>query len=218
MKKIILSIVVGGSVSFLSSCGSEEVKEVVNAEEEITVDDCTYSVDQESVKVEWTAFKFTEKTAVGGFFEMKELGHVAEAKTPVEAFKEATLSINTRTVNSNNEDRDKKIKGVFFGSMEKTDFLTGKIKSLEGAENGNGKAIIAITMNGVEKDQEFTWIADEENVEFNTELSVENWNAKPSLDSLNTVCDDLHKGEDGISKLWPNIEVKVSAKLTKDCK
>ena len=222
MKKVILSIVLGGSVALFSSCGSEEHPGQETKEELASniekIENCIYTVDANSVKVEWTSFKHTAKTPVGGFFEMVELGHTVEAKTPVEAFKEATLSINARTVNSKNDVRDKKIKDSFFGTMEKTDFLTGKIKSLDGLENGNGKAIIAITMNGIEKDQEFTWIADEEKVEFNTELSVENWNAKPSLDTLNYVCEDLHKGDDGKSVLWPTVEVKVSADLKKECK
>lgn len=220
MKKVILSLVLGSSLAFFSSCGGEEVTEEkkVKVEEAVKSDNCTYSVDESSVKVEWTSFKHTAKTPVGGIFEMTELGHTTEGNTPVEAFQNATLSINTGTVDSQNDVRDQKIKNSFFGTMDKTKFLTGKIKSLDGLENGNGKAIIAVTMNGVEKDQEFTWIADSETVEFNTELSVENWNAKPSLDSLNAVCEDLHKGDDGVSVLWPTVEVKVSAKFKKDCK
>ncbi len=219
MKKIILSLVLGGSVAFFSSCGNEETKtEEVKTEEKSTTESCLYNVDPSSVKVEWTSFKYTEKAAVGGIFEMVELNNTVEAESAAASFKEATLSINTRTVNSNNDDRDKKIKNTFFGTMEKTDFLTGKIKSLEGIENGNGTAIISITMNGIEKDQEFTWMSDNETVEFNTSLTIEDWNAKPSLDSLNTVCEDLHKGEDGVSILWPNVDVKISANLTKNCK
>lgn len=218
MKKVILSLIIGGSVAFFSSCSIEIETDDKTKEEKTTVEKCTYSVDDTSVKVEWTSFKFTEKTAVGGTFEMTELDHTTEAKSAAEAFKNATLSINTRTVNSKESVRDKKIKDSFFGSMDKTDFLTGKIKSLEGIENGNGNAIISITMNGIEKDQNFTWITDEETVEFKTELSIEDWNAKPSLDSLNTVCADLHTGADGKSYLWPTVEVKVSANIIKDCK
>ena len=221
MKKVILSLFIGSSFA-LFSCESESETKKDNHNEKpeaIQVsENCTYSVVSDSVKVEWTSFKYTEKTAVGGKFEQFELGNTVAASSPVEAFKNATLKIKTSAVNSNNADRDMKIKRDFFGSMQDSDFLKGTIKSLKGLENGNGDAVISITMNGIEKDQVFKWIADEEMVEFNTKLTIEDWNAKPSLDSLNHVCEDLHKGSDGKSILWPTVEVKVYAPLKKECK
>ena len=100
--------------------------------------------------------------------------------------------------------------------MDKSDFLTGKIISIDGEEYGN--AVITITMNGIEKEQKFKWRIEENIVEFKTELTVEDWSAKPSLDSLNAVCEDLHIGADGLSVLWPTVEVNITAKLNKECK
>lgn len=212
MKKIILSIVLGGSVAILSSCNNEEAKVET---EEIAVEKCSYSVDPTTIKVDWTSYKFTEKVAVGGTFDMIELNNTVIAETAVEAFKNATISINSRTVNSDSEERDGKIKTSFFGSMEKSDFLTGKIVSIEGEEKGS--AVIAITMNGVEKNQSFEWTLVDNVVEFKAELALEDWNAKASVDALNAVCDDLHKGADGLSVLWSTVTVSVSAELNKSC-
>lgn len=220
MKKIILSIVLGGSVALLSSCNNEEHSKKDTAKETETkidlVEKCSYSIDPTSLKLEWTSFKHTAKTPVGGIFDMMELNNTIVAETAVETFKNATISINSRTVNSKNEVRDEKIKNSFFGTMDKSDFLTGKIVSLEGEKNGN--AVIAITMNGIEKEQNFKWTIEENIVEFKTELTIEDWSAKPSLDSLNTVCEDLHRGADGLSLLWPTVNVNITAKLNKECK
>ena len=220
MKKIILSIVLGGSVALLSSCGNEEHSKEGTKEELVTkvaiVEKCTYSIDPTSVKLEWTSFKHTEKTPVGGVFGMMELNNTVVAETAVETFRNATISINSRTVNSQNEVRDEKIKNSFFGTMDKSDFLTGKIISIDGEEYAN--AVITITMNGIEKEQKFKWRIEENIVEFKTELTVEDWSAKPSLDSLNAVCEDLHIGADGLSVLWPTVEVNITAKLNKECK
>lgn len=218
MKKIILSIVLGGSVAILTSCGGEKHSEK-KAETETKADvvqKCSFSIDPTSVKLEWTSFKHTEKTPVGGVFNMMELNNTTIEETAVETFKNATISINSRTVDSKNDVRDEKIKNSFFGTMEKSDFLTGKIVSLEGEENGN--AVIAITMNGIEKNQNFKWSIEESLVKFETELTVEDWSAKPSLDSLNVVCEDLHRGADGLSVLWSTVEVSITAKLNKECK
>jgi len=216
MKKIILSIVIGGSVAFLTSCNSNEQNSTAEVKEEVVVEKCSYSIDPTSVNLAWTSFKFTEKVAVGGTFDMIELSNTVVAETAAETFKNATISINSRTVNSNSDERDEKIKNSFFGSMEKSDFLTGKVVSLEGLESGS--ATIAITMNDIEKYQEFTWKIEENVVHFNTELTVEDWSAKPSLDSLNAVCNDLHKGADGLSLLWPTVEISITAELSKECK
>lgn len=221
MKILILSIVLGGSVALLSSCANEEhSKEETTKEEETTLviedENCTFSIDPTSVKLAWTSFKHTEKTPVGGVFDMMELNNTIVAETAVETFKNATISINSRTVNSKNEIRDEKIKNSFFGTMDKSDFLTGKIISLDGEEYGN--AVIEITMNGIEKQQDFNWKIENNIVEFKTELTIEDWSAKPSLDSLNAVCEDLHIGADGSSVLWPTVEVNITAELNKECK
>ncbi|MCT4581902.1 MAG: YceI family protein [Flavobacteriales bacterium] len=220
MKKIFFSISMIGAVAFFSSCGNEEhtetnsSKEVANQEEK--TETCTFSIDPSTVQLAWTSYKHNEKTPVGGVFDMLELNNTVVAEKPEETFQKATISINTRTVNSDNEVRDEKIKNSFFGTMSQTDFLTGKIVAIEG--EGNGTAVIAIAMNGVEKEQDFKWKIEEGKVEFKTELNVEDWNAKPSLDSLNLVCEDLHKGADGVSKLWSTVEVNITAEINKECK
>lgn len=222
MKKIFYSIAMVSSIALVSSCGNEEQKETKEDTHAATTnhdektETCTFSIDPSTTQLEWTSYKHNEKTPVGGVFDMMELSNTVVSEKPVETFKNATISINTRSVNSKNEVRDEKIKNSFFGTMDKTDFLTGKIVSLEGEENGS--AVISITMNGVEKEQDFKWKIDEGKVEFKTELNVEDWSAKPSLDSLNLVCEDLHKGADGVSKLWSTVEVYIRADINKECK
>ena len=41
--------------------------------------------------------------------------------------------------------------------------------------------------------------------------------AKPSLDSLNGVCTAVHTGKDGVSVLWPDVEIEVFADFKSDC-
>ncbi len=220
MKKIFFSIAMIGSVAFFSSCGNEEhAPEETHEGTEIAKEQgevCTFSVDPSTVQLEWTSYKHNERTPVGGVFDMMELNNTVVAENAVETFKNATISINTRTVNSDNAVRDEKIKNSFFGTMDKTDFLTGKIIDVQGEEHGH--AVVRITMNGVEKDQEFAWKIEEGKVAFKSELNVEDWNAVPSLDSLNLVCEDLHKGADGVSKLWATVEVNITADINKECK
>ena len=220
MKKVFFSLVIGSSIAFLSSCSGEakeEKKEVQHAEPVETVAKCSYTIDAESVKLNWTAFKHTAKAPVGGVFDLVELGGVVAADTKIEALKNATISIYTKSINSSNEGRDVKIKDSFFGKMEKTTILTGAIKSIEGEEAG--KATIEVTMNNVIKDLIFDWAIDAENIiTFKTELSVLDFSAKTALDALHEVCSEKHTGDDGKSVLWPNVQVQISAQIKEDCK
>ena len=40
------------------------------------------------------------------------------------------------------------------------------------------------------------------------------FNGQSAIDSLNYVCKDVHKGADGITKLWPDVAINVSTTLT----
>ena len=46
-----------------------------------------------------------------------------------------------------------------------------------------------------------------------TVLHTPDWNADAGLAALNNECEELHKGEDGISKLWPDVNVTVVSRL-----
>jgi hypothetical protein len=48
-------------------------------------------------------------------------------------------------------------------------------------------------------------------------IELGNWSAQPNVDALNKVCYDLHKGADGVSKLWPEVKLEVSTTLNKNC-
>jgi hypothetical protein len=52
---------------------------------------------------------------------------------------------------------------------------------------------------------------------FESSIDVSSWNALGGIDALNEVCEDLHKGDDGVSKLWSEVSLKLSTTLNNDC-
>ncbi len=223
MKKIIISFLTAGTIVAFNACGNEE-KSHEEHQEHATQEQkheekehCSLALDKNSIELEWTSFKHTAKTPVKGVFDNVEITVPEHADTPAELFKGATVKISTQSVNSGNEGRDVKLKNNFFGTMENTEFITGTVKSIEG--DNEGVAVVVIGMNGVEKEQNFSWKLDADNkIIFKTELTVDDWNAHQSLDNLHEVCLEKHTGEDGVSKLWPNVEVYITAQLKKVCK
>ena len=95
--------------------------------------------------------------------------------------------------------------------MVKTDFITGKILSVD--ENGYGK--LAINMNGQEVEKQYKWEIDQITKEMyiKTSIDVLNWGAQSSLDALNEVCLEQHTGPDGQNVLWPNVDITVIVDL-----
>jgi len=190
------------------SCGGEATPEV----SEKSTEPCLYNYDNTTTSVEWTAFKFTEKKGVGGKFEKVNVLISAPAEDMFQTLTGASFTIPVETVNSANEDRDMKIKAHFFGSMESTSVISGLVKSID-----SKNATVELTMNGVSHDYEGPVTVDGETIGFSSTINLTDFEAGYAIDSLNTVCDDLHKGADGISKLWTEVDINVKTTLKKVC-
>ena len=222
MKKYMSQIGVFSSILLFTACGgTEEVSELEElgnqiAKQEVPAEmkPCLLTLDKEGVVVNWTAFKLSERVGVGGTFDSVIVTGVVPNQTIAEAAKTAQFDIYTTSVNSNNPERDWKISNSFFGTMTNTESISGKIISL----NQDGSGSVALTMNGVEKEVEIEWSVSTENrLKLSTAVSVNDWDAKPSLDSLNGVCTAVHTGPDGLSVLWPDVEIEVFADFKSDC-
>ena len=72
-------------------------------------------------------------------------------------------------------------------------------------------------MNGVSIDIVGDYTFENNIFMFNSEIDVSSWNALTGITALNNVCKDVHTGEDGISKLWPKVELSFITKLKSDC-
>lgn len=209
------------SVLLLTACGEGEKEESADkdkseqSEEKDTADKvCHFTFDENATTVKWTAFKFTNKTGVGGEFKSITVTDVNEGDSPYEVLQNATFSIPISSIDTKNPDRDKKIKEHFFNTMAETEQLKGQIKSWE---EGSETATLALKMNGVEKDVEVKIAVDEEKVSLTTTIDVNDFNAQASIEKLNEVCKDLHKGPDGESMLWSEVDIVVETTLEKTC-
>lgn len=95
--------------------------------------------------------------------------------------------------------------------MANTDFITGKIISL----NNNGSGLLSISMNNSQVEKKFNWKMDQSTREIYIKASIDvlNWGAQSSLDALNEVCLEQHTGPDGKNVLWPNVDITVIVDL-----
>ncbi len=200
MKKVSTLILVLFVAFQMTSCGSdkkeEKKKEKSNA---------AFVISDAKNKVKWTAYKFTEKTAVGGEFRKVNITGGGEGNTAKEAINNTEFSIPISSVFTLNSDRDYKIKKYFFGIMKDPELLKGKIM-IETDSTGQ----VEMTMNGVTNKLPFSYTLEGKKFGMTTTMDVVNWNAQSSIDSLNAVCNDLHKGLDGVSKLWSEVAINAT--------
>lgn len=202
----ILAIIL--SFTCILACKNEK-KDTDTTSETPTENVEQYVVKPEGTSVKWTAYKTTEKKAVGGEFATLKFNNKSGV-TPQEALNNLEFSIPVSSLMTKDVGRDAKIKASFFGAMLDTDLITGKIKYF------NNKCSAELTMNGVTTDLPLdVTITDERRVKMTGVINLKDWNALDALASLNKVCFDLHKGSDGVSKTWEDVAVEISTYLRK---
>lgn len=205
----------------LTSCGAK--KEEKKAEDEAaqakaSAQTCTYTYDKAGTMLTWTAYKFTDKTGVSGKFDQFDVAGNTTGDSPKAILENLAFEIPVQSVNSNEADRDAKIKAQFFGTMMETEMLSGKIASVTG-DDTKGTLTFDFNMNGQTKQLQGDYTIDETGlVKIKAEMDIMGWGAGDALAALNKVCEELHKGSDGISKLWPNVTISIQSQLKKECK
>ena len=90
--------------------------------------------------------------------------------------------------------------------MDKTKLLSGKLV-LENDSIGYAN----IKMNGITEKVSFLYRIKANAFSMNATMDVANWNALDAINSINTVCKELHKGLDGISKTWSEVAINISS-------
>lgn len=178
---------------------------------------CTYSVAPDAVKVEWTAFKLTEKVGVTGTFNTTTLAGATEADSLVALAKGLSMKIDGASVESNNPGRNATISQFFFQQFSPPSAITAKVESVNG-DDSKGTLNIAITMNGTRKTVPFAYtISKDHAVEATATIDMMDFAMQKPFDTLHRACEEQHTGEDGVSKTWTDVGLKLSGKFAESC-
>ncbi|PWL40415.1 hypothetical protein DKG77_06265 [Flagellimonas aquimarina] len=193
----------------INSCntrGKKEEKTKTGAE--LTEKKGVYSIDTAGAVLQWTAYKFTDKVAVNGTFDSFEL-HIENRNTSLieELLQGAVINININSVNSGETIRDTKLRTYFFDVFG-TDTIKGEIKTtLE------SKGEMILEMNAIANQIGYTYKMKNDTVFLSSAINLSHWEGEEAMISLNQECYELHMGADGISKLWPNVDITIKLPL-----
>ena len=199
------------SIFFITSCQlNEKGSEDGSLAEQI----CTYTFSEDSTEVIWAAYKFNDRAAVKGSFDSVLISGSQKSEKALNSLNGIRFSINTASVNSNDKGRDKKISDIFFNTLN-TIYITGDIDSVDQLMK---RAILSLSMNGIEIKREIKFTLKGNIVELNTNIDVKDWNGSEAVKALNKACEEKHTGKDKESVLWSDVDVLVRTRLIKDCK
>ncbi|QNM84138.1 YceI family protein [Polaribacter pectinis] len=207
MKKTYTVLFVAMLVFNFTACKSESKKENTNEVTTVTKkSNATFSLKKATNEVNFTAYKTTDKVAVGGQFKEVNILSGGEGNSIKEAINNTEFSIPVSSIFTKDSSRDYKIQKFFFGVMDKTKLLSGKLL-IENDSIGSA----TIIMNGVSEKVPFTYTIKDKTFSMEATMDVNKWNAAAALASLNKICEALHTGSDGISRTWNDVALNISS-------
>jgi hypothetical protein len=183
------------------SCKETPKKEIENKAK-------TFTIDSKTTSIKWIAYKTTSKVPVKGEFTEVEIDSLKTGNTAIETLNNLKFKIPVNSLHTNDTIRDGKLKKFFFGTMENTTNILGEIHM----QNENSGSV-DITMNGITQTLPITYVVDGQMVTIEAVMDLDNWKTQAAITALNTVCAELHTGEDGISKTWSEVKIEVATYL-----
>lgn len=209
MKKTFLPLIAGMLLVGMTSCGGEKKEaEQAPVAQEIKKEVKSLVYNNANTQVVWTAFKTTDKVGVTGQFTEFEVEGTKESTVAYEVIEGASILINTESVATNNAVRDGRIVNNFFKIFSNSEQIIAKVKSL------NDKVgVLEITLNENTMEVPVNVITKDKEISLEGKIDLNIFDGQAAVDSLNTVCLEVHKGADGVTKLWPDVEIFVRTTL-----
>ncbi len=220
MKKILFAI---STAVLISACGGGETAPAAEKPKQDSVkpEVCTYSYDYSATTIGFGAFKFTEKKEVKGGFLKFTVDSTSTSDSIIdvyEIFHNAKFSISVDGLDTKDQGRDYNIKTSFFGQIKETASITGKVVDLVDGKDSLSNLIVSIKFNNVENQVALKVSLVDNVLTLTGAINLNDFKAQKALASLNNTCKELHRGSDGKSVTWPEVNIYVSTTLKKNCK
>jgi polyisoprenoid-binding protein YceI len=178
---------------------------------------CTYSIAPNAVKVEWTAFKFTEKKGVTGTFNTARLSGPTSAATLTDLAKGLSMEIDGASIESGDPARNATVSEFFFQQFKPTPKITGQAVEVTG-DDKSGIVKIKISLNGTSQVVPFAYsIGDKGVVEAKGSVDMLDFALQSAYDTIHKACEEKHVGPDGISKTWTTVDLRLTGAYQEKC-
>ncbi|MCB0379342.1 MAG: YceI family protein [Bdellovibrionales bacterium] len=173
---------------------------------------CQFRFDLENSVVEGTGFKFTKKTGVTGKFPKFTLNNEDAKKEIKDLLKGLIVTVDTMTVETNNNLRDQNLREAFFSVL--ADNAEAKVEVKKVLDK---KIEALVHLNGQSKPVSFTYKVGKDSIEAEGSIDAMDFAMTDAMASLVKRCGSLHTDKDGKSKTWSDFKLHVKAALKKVC-
>lgn len=182
---------------------------------------CKLVVDPQSVKVSWTAFKTTEKLPVSGTLKELTIKSPVKGSNSLKAVLAQTNAFgqldSEKKSDTTNPARDLTLFQKFFSLIASQGKIRGSFTKIKGTEK-SGSMDLQLSLNDKKRAVSMKYTMNTEgSFEANGEFDMNDYGLEAALASIHQACETLHTGKDGVSKTWPTVGIKLTAKINKDC-
>lgn len=155
-----------------------------------------FAYDVTAVDVKFTAFKTAAKKGVSGGFDAVEVVGKKPSESIEEMLNGLGVTIATKSVNSGNEARDKKLVSSFF-NIQFNHKITAKIVEVK-----KESLIVEIRMNHKTVRVPMTYKNKGNTITASGYIDLGDFGMLSSLQGINKACYELHEG-----KTWQDVEI-----------
>lgn len=173
---------------------------------------CVYYYDHKSSKLEWTAYKTTSKVPVKGSFGQVRVTRKKTAKNVQELIKSFDVTVQTPSVDSGDKGRDNTLMKHFFDIAFPNKRIRGTVETV------NDKKFVVYFESGKSSfTLPFTYEVKNLKLTAKSTMNILEAGYKKALGALSKACFDLHKGSDGKSKTWSDVDITITTTLKTQC-
>lgn len=172
---------------------------------------CLHQIKEGTEKITWTGFKYTKKAPVSGTFDKVTFKQDVNSESMAALLESIEFEIDTNSVNSGNPVRDSTLKKSIFGFTKEEAKISGKFK------NATQLDVIADLVFNEEMETKLNLSAKEGKLVITGTLDLLKNGLQKSYDSVHLACKGLHTGDDGVSKTWTTVDLKIEADYEVKC-
>jgi len=200
------------------SCNTGQEKNIKvddNKELEAKANECIYSFSDSTIKLFWAGYKTTDKLKVLGSFQEIKTNHSDQKFSSIdELVNGITFSINSKSSESGDPIRDTNLRDYFFNYLTDNFQINGDV-----LEYNDAFMTANIDVLGVDRQVKFSHSIVNNVLKLRAVISLDELGAYKAYNSISAKCYELHKGPDGVSKTWDEVNVLIDVPLiTEDCK
>ncbi len=216
MRKGVKFLIICIAIICFSCVNEKKTNQQVELISEVENNDCVFSCDLKNTQVIWSGYKTTDKIKVTGQFKRFKSSKI-QKKNEYESIQNLIegldFTIDVGSSFSSDEIRDDNLKNFFFKLFAKNLVIDGKFGKLE-----QDSVNVVLKLFGQERRFKLNAYYESEIIHIKGHVDIiDQLGAKKAFESISQKCFDLHKGPDGISKTWQDVEIYIKAPIIKVC-